>query len=137
MKSSRAALAAFQDAGGFTRMTELLQWTALTFAGTEFAGADGQRRESPGQDGGDPSSSAALRSSGVTSTSAPGTIPARWKMLPDVCKAVSLAVSVCLACCLLRQSLTVCLYAMPCQAEIAGVLQAGALPGCVTCASVL
>ena len=79
MKSSRAALTAFHDAGGFARVTELLQWTALTFAGTEVAGSDGQRGDCPGQGGEDPSSSAALRSSGVTSTSAPGTVPAHWQ----------------------------------------------------------
>ena len=76
MKSSRAALAAFHDAGGFARVTELLQWTALTFAGTKLAGSNGLRGEGLGEDGDDPSSSAALRSSGVTSTSAPGTVPA-------------------------------------------------------------
>lgn len=79
MKSSRAALTAFHDAGGFAHVTELLQWTTLTFAGTEVAGSAGQRGKSPSQDGGDPSRSAALRSSGVTSTSAPGTVPAHWQ----------------------------------------------------------
>ncbi|KAK9836952.1 hypothetical protein WJX81_002248 [Elliptochloris bilobata] len=80
MKYSRAALAAFQDGGGFGRVTHLLQWAALAVARTEGydTGARGAGRAAgngnggPQQGLGDPSHSAALRSSGFASMSAPG-----------------------------------------------------------------
>ncbi len=96
-KHSKAALAAFHDAGGFARVTQLLLWAAVAFSpaggvstGHERSGAaDGARdggsrgaqawrADCVGAESGDvdPSSSAALRCDGVASTSAPGKTPA-------------------------------------------------------------
>ena len=95
MKGGRAALAAFHDAGGFARVTQLLQWTSLTFARTGVGAGEGhgQDRGGGGLGGGDPSSSAALRSAGVTSTSAPGAVLADYGVFSGHCRLSHVTVS--------------------------------------------